>query len=205
MSGKFADEISRENNKGGNAISGMTAVGGLVLMSHAPNASAHALGAGATLISTINISGGFLVTKKMLDMFKRPDDPPEYYSPPQGVLAYTPRVRLDLARPSGVMGVEAHMAMVHEQLSQLRSAWVLAQKLGRGEEARQHLARCNGWSSEHVDEYVNAAFREWEERSKHDWTLDISWLEPRWSMAHPLCTPGLSPRRPSAGKQERSA
>ena len=59
------------------------------------------------------------------------DDPPEYYSPPQGVLAYTPRVRLDLARPSGVMGVEAHMVMMHEQLSQLRSAWVLAQKLGR--------------------------------------------------------------------------
>ena len=23
--------------------------------------------------------GGFIVTKKMLDMFKRPDDPPEYY------------------------------------------------------------------------------------------------------------------------------
>jgi hypothetical protein len=24
-------------------------------------------------------SGGFIVTKKMLDMFKRPDDPPEHY------------------------------------------------------------------------------------------------------------------------------
>lgn len=24
-------------------------------------------------------SGGFIVTKKMLDMFKRPTDPPEYY------------------------------------------------------------------------------------------------------------------------------
>ena len=24
-------------------------------------------------------TGGFIVTKKMLDMFKRPDDPPEYY------------------------------------------------------------------------------------------------------------------------------
>ena len=48
-----------------NAISGMTAVGGLVLMNHAPNPSAHLLGAGATLISTVNISGGFLVTKKV--------------------------------------------------------------------------------------------------------------------------------------------
>ena len=27
----------------------------------------------------MNITGGFLVTKKMLDMFKRPTDPPEYY------------------------------------------------------------------------------------------------------------------------------
>jgi NAD(P) transhydrogenase len=37
-----------------------------------------ALGATALTISTINIAGGFLVTKRMLDMFKRPTDPPEY-------------------------------------------------------------------------------------------------------------------------------
>ena len=30
-------------------------------------------------ISAVNITGGFLVTQKMLDMFKRPDDPPEFY------------------------------------------------------------------------------------------------------------------------------
>ena len=46
-------------------------------------ASAHVspqlLGAVATGISAVNITGGFLVTKKMLDMFKRPTDPPEYY------------------------------------------------------------------------------------------------------------------------------
>lgn len=36
----------------------------------------------------ISSSGGFLVTKKMLDMFKRPTDPPEYnylYLLPGGV------------------------------------------------------------------------------------------------------------------------
>jgi NAD(P) transhydrogenase len=37
------------------------------------------LGATATTLSTVNIVGGFIVTTKMLDMFKRADDPPEYY------------------------------------------------------------------------------------------------------------------------------
>jgi H+-translocating NAD(P) transhydrogenase len=37
------------------------------------------LGAGATAMSAVNIAGGFLVTKKMLDMFKRETDPKEYY------------------------------------------------------------------------------------------------------------------------------
>eukprot|EP00904_Undaria_pinnatifida_P001419 jgi/Undpi1/11278/HiC_scaffold_30.g13576.m1 len=64
-----------------NAISGLTAVGGMYLMGPGlvPQSPAEWLGAGAVLISTVNISGGFLVTKKMLDMFKRPDDPPEFY------------------------------------------------------------------------------------------------------------------------------
>lgn len=30
------------------------------------------------LVSSVNISGGFLITKRMLDMFKRKDDPVEY-------------------------------------------------------------------------------------------------------------------------------
>lgn len=49
------------------------------------------LGAAATTLSTVNIVGGFIVTRKMLDMFKRPDDPPEYYHlygiPAAGALA----------------------------------------------------------------------------------------------------------------------
>merc|ERR1712161_57147 len=35
---------------------------------------------GATTLSTVNIVGGFIITTKMLDMFKRPDDPPEHYN-----------------------------------------------------------------------------------------------------------------------------
>lgn len=43
-----------------------------------PTNSIEAIAAGAALISFINIFGGFLVTQRMLDMFKRPTDPPEY-------------------------------------------------------------------------------------------------------------------------------
>jgi NAD(P) transhydrogenase len=70
-----------------NAISGMTAVGGLSLVGGGvlPSTSAQVLGATATAISTVNIVGGFLVTKKMLDLFKRegdPDEHPELYAIP---------------------------------------------------------------------------------------------------------------------------
>ena len=63
-----------------NAISGITAVGGLLCMGggYLPATTAGALAATAAFISSINIFGGFLVTQRMLDMFKRPDDPPEY-------------------------------------------------------------------------------------------------------------------------------
>uniref|UniRef100_A0A7S3FKH4 NAD(P) transhydrogenase, mitochondrial n=2 Tax=Haptolina ericina TaxID=156174 RepID=A0A7S3FKH4_9EUKA len=64
-----------------NAISGMTAVGGMYAMGGGifPTNTAQTLAATAVAISAVNISGGFLVTKKMLDLFKRPDDPPEFY------------------------------------------------------------------------------------------------------------------------------
>ncbi|XP_028658318.1 NAD(P) transhydrogenase, mitochondrial isoform X1 [Erpetoichthys calabaricus] len=63
-----------------NAISGLTAVGGLALMGggYAPSSSAESLAVLAAFISSVNIAGGFLVTQRMLDMFKRPTDPPEY-------------------------------------------------------------------------------------------------------------------------------
>jgi len=63
-----------------NAISGITAVGGLLQMGggYFPSNTAQGLAAGAAFISSINIFGGFLVTKRMLDMFKRPSDPPGY-------------------------------------------------------------------------------------------------------------------------------
>ncbi|XP_059154952.1 NAD(P) transhydrogenase, mitochondrial-like [Physella acuta] len=63
-----------------NAISGITAVGGMLLMGggYYPSNTLQTLAALAAFISSINIGGGFVVTKRMLDMFKRPTDPPEY-------------------------------------------------------------------------------------------------------------------------------
>lgn len=52
---------------------GITAVGGLVLMggNYYPTNIVEALAASAAFISFINIFGGFIVTQRMLDMFKR--------------------------------------------------------------------------------------------------------------------------------------
>ena len=63
-----------------NAVSGITAVGGLLCMGggYLPATTAQGLAATAAFISAINIFGGFQITQRMLDMFKRPDDPPEY-------------------------------------------------------------------------------------------------------------------------------
>ncbi|XP_067665655.1 NAD(P) transhydrogenase, mitochondrial-like [Haliotis asinina] len=63
-----------------NAVSGTTAVGGLLLMGggYMPSNTVQSLAALAAFISSVNIGGGFVVTQRMLDMFKRPDDPPEY-------------------------------------------------------------------------------------------------------------------------------
>jgi len=70
-----------------NAISGMTALGGMLLLSHhatdvttlIPDSSSHWLGALATGLSFINIAGGFLISGKMLNLFKRPNDPKDFF------------------------------------------------------------------------------------------------------------------------------
>jgi H+-translocating NAD(P) transhydrogenase len=60
-----------------NAISGLTAVGGLVCMGGGflPDSPSTALAATAVLASAVNIGGGFTVTQRMLNMFKRKGDP----------------------------------------------------------------------------------------------------------------------------------
>lgn len=56
-----------------NAISGMVGIGGLFIMggSYLPGTMPQTLGALAVLLASINVAGGFIITKRMLDMFKR--------------------------------------------------------------------------------------------------------------------------------------
>eukprot|EP01083_Nonionella_stella_P025160 69312_1 len=63
-----------------NAVSGTTAVGGLMLMGGGliPHTSAQALGAISLGLSCINIGGGFLVTQRMLNMFRRDKSEKDY-------------------------------------------------------------------------------------------------------------------------------
>ena len=43
-----------------------------------PHTGAQLLGSTAHFLSSINLVGGVLITQRMLDMFKREDDPEEY-------------------------------------------------------------------------------------------------------------------------------
>eukprot|EP00945_MAST-04E_sp_MAST-4E-sp1_P004475 g4475.t1 len=74
-----------------NAISGMTMIGGMLQLGGGvmPHNSAQVLATTAVTLSAVNLTGGFMVTQKMLDLFRRPDDPPEYwhyYMAPFGVI-----------------------------------------------------------------------------------------------------------------------
>lgn len=52
----------------------------------------------------------------------------------------------------------------------------LAQVRGHGDEAAAHLARVNGWTADATQQHIAAAFALWKERSRFDWTLDLSML-----------------------------
>ena len=54
-----------------NAISGIIVIGGMLQVSGPPTSAVVMLGAAAILLATINIAGGFLVTQRMLKMFRR--------------------------------------------------------------------------------------------------------------------------------------
>ena len=54
-----------------NAISGIIVIGGMLQVSGPATSTITILGAAAILLATINIAGGFLVTQRMLRMFRR--------------------------------------------------------------------------------------------------------------------------------------
>jgi len=56
---------------GSNAISGITLLGALIIAGRLDSPLAAALGFVAVVLATINVVGGFLVTDRMLQMFRR--------------------------------------------------------------------------------------------------------------------------------------
>ena len=58
---------------GANAISGITIVGALISASSGTDMLATILGAAAVMFATINVVGGYMVTNRMLSMFKKKD------------------------------------------------------------------------------------------------------------------------------------
>lgn len=60
---------------GSNAISGITVVGALVVAGMVGGEWAKWLGFVALIVATINVVGGFMVTDRMLQMFKKKKEP----------------------------------------------------------------------------------------------------------------------------------
>ena len=58
---------------GSNAISGITVIGAIVAAGSSDTTAATVLGFLAVTFATINVVGGFMVTDRMLEMFKRGD------------------------------------------------------------------------------------------------------------------------------------
>ncbi len=56
-----------------NAIHGIVIVGGLIVVGYANDPLEYIIGTIAIAFGTINVVGGFLVTDRMLEMFKRRD------------------------------------------------------------------------------------------------------------------------------------
>jgi len=58
---------------GSNAISGITIIGAILSAGTQHTTLTTVLGVAAVVFATINVVGGYLVTNRMLDMFKRKD------------------------------------------------------------------------------------------------------------------------------------
>ena len=56
---------------GANAISGITIIGAMVVVGPEDTTTAVILGFAALILATINVIGGFMVTDRMLQMFRR--------------------------------------------------------------------------------------------------------------------------------------
>lgn len=53
----------------------------------------------------------------------------------------------------------------------------LAQVMGKLRKATGHLQKVNSLTLEEATNYIVKSFEIWNERSQHEWELDISWLD----------------------------
>jgi NAD(P) transhydrogenase subunit alpha len=56
---------------GANAIHGVVIIGAIIVMGHAESTLPMILGFIAVILGTLNVVGGFVVTDRMLEMFKK--------------------------------------------------------------------------------------------------------------------------------------
>jgi hypothetical protein len=53
----------------------------------------------------------------------------------------------------------------------------VAELKGHLAEAQAHFIQVNEWTEAETEAYLAHVWRVWEERSEHEWTLDLSWLK----------------------------
>lgn len=68
---KVPSQLHTPLMSGSNAISGITIVGALLALSSHESPAAKWLGFAAVVLATINVVGGYMVTDRMLGMFKK--------------------------------------------------------------------------------------------------------------------------------------
>ena len=56
---------------GANAIHGVVVIGAIIVLGHADSTGSMILGFLAVVLGTLNVVGGFVVTDRMLEMFKK--------------------------------------------------------------------------------------------------------------------------------------
>lgn len=131
-----------------NAISGMTILGGMHQLHHVgwpvPVTFPDWLAFSAVTLSAVNLVGGFIVTRAMLDLFRRSTDPPEYnymyLYPPAAISAYfltrahfgvDPNTLTTLSLASG-LGCVAAISLMASQETARQAVYVGMGAVGAG-------------------------------------------------------------------------
>ena len=69
--GKIPPQLHTPLMSGSNAISGIVLIGALIVVVRTDEMLGTVVGIGAVALATINVVGGFMVTDRMLQMFKK--------------------------------------------------------------------------------------------------------------------------------------